>query len=180
MERIIWTHQSEQPFYVLDGKHIVHFWEDGLSIHTAGECYQDAETRLSPFDGPHIYPKALPLEFYKGAVLYPRLPISLDIEGDNLGAIKSTPGYGDAELGSYKRTIVGQRTKLSVADDYLVVDITLHATPADPKTVDADASEEDKAPQDYEFQLRFPLDLVPEVLNLTETERRRFERARSG
>jgi hypothetical protein len=178
MERIVWTHQSEQPFYVFDERHIVHVWPDGVSIHHVDEGYQDADTRLSPFGGPHLYAQALPREFYKKAILEGRLPISVDMKGANLGVIKRTPGYGDAELGSYKRTIVSQQTELSLADDHLVLRIRTHATPADPKTVTGEVTEDDRAPQDDEFEFRFPVDLAPELVDMTDTETRKFQRGR--
>jgi hypothetical protein len=178
MERIIWIHQSEKPFYVFDEKYIVHFWDDGVSVHHANELYRDVDTRLSPFEGPHIYPKALPLDFYRRAVLNERLPIALELEGDNLGVVKRTPGYGDAEIGSYKRTIVRQRTSLSLADGYLAFGLEVGTTPVDPETVDAEIDEEDRLPQEYAFEFSFPLDIVPELFNLTESERRAFERSR--
>src|SRR5690242_956871 len=154
MERIIWSYQSTQPFYVFEEKHIVHFWEDGVSIHRAAAWYKDTETRLSPFEAPHIYPKALPLVFYKNIVLDRRLPISLTMEGDNLGTVKRTTdyGFGGAEVRSYKRRIVSQSTKLWLADDSLVFKIKVDATAVDPKTVLGDLLEEDKLPQAYEFE----------------------------
>src|SRR5262245_511417 len=108
MERIIWRHQSAEPFYVFDGQHIVHLWDDGVSIHRAARWYKDVETRLSPFHGPHIYPQALPRQFFKNVVLNQRLPISLVLEGYNLGTVKRTSDYGydGAGVGSYKRRII--------------------------------------------------------------------------
>jgi hypothetical protein len=178
MERIIWTHQSEQPFYVFDEKHIVHIWDDGVSIHRANKCYKDIDTRISPFDGPHIYPKALPLDFYKRIVLNDRLPISLAMEGGNLGTVKRTSDYvyGEPEIGAYKRRIIRQQTKLWLADDCLVFSIEVHATPVDPGTVYGSMREEDKLPRDYVYKFAFPLATVPELLNLTDSERRAFQR----
>jgi hypothetical protein len=181
MERIIWTHQSEQPFYVFDEKHVVHFWDDGVSIHQASKWYKDFDTRLSPFEGPHIYSKALPLEFYKNIVLYERLPISLTMKGDNLGTVKRTSDYvyGEAKIGAYSRRIIRQQTKLWVADDYLRFRIKVDATSVDPKTVHGPLRKEDKLPRAYGFEFPFLLDIVPELLNLTESERRIFQRNRN-
>src|SRR5947209_16050523 len=111
MERIIWKYQSAQPFYVFEAKYIVHFWDDGVSIHRAAAWYKDTDTRLSPFEAPHIYPKALPLAFYKNVVLDQRLPISLTMEGDKLGSVKRTAdyGYGGADVRSHKRSIIRQQ-----------------------------------------------------------------------
>ena len=177
MERIIWTHQSTQPFYVFDGKHVVHFWDDGVSVHRASKHYRDTDTWLSPFDSPHIYLKALPLEFYKSAVLNERLPISVTMEGDNLGAVKRTSDYvyGE-EVGSYRRSIVREELRLWRADDRLFFRIKFDATGVDPKTVPGRPGKEDTLPQGFAFDFPFPLDIVPELLNLTESERRIFQR----
>ncbi|MBV8137611.1 MAG: hypothetical protein JO121_18585 [Deltaproteobacteria bacterium] len=181
MERIIWSHQSAQPFYVFDEKHVVHFWDDGVSIHHTSKWYKDVDTRLSPFDGPHIYPKALPLEFYKNIVLNERLPISITMGGDNLGTVKRTSGYvyGEAEIGACKRRIIKQEIKLWLDDESLVFSIKVDSTPVDPKTVYGRLRKEDRLPQAYEFEFPFPLDIVPELLNLTESERRIFQRNRN-
>jgi hypothetical protein len=181
MERIIWTHQSGQPFYVFDETHVVHFWDDGVSIHRAARWYKDRDTRLSPFEGPHVYPKALPLEFYKKAVLDDRLPISVAMEGGNLGTVKQTSdyGYGSVESGANKRRIVKQQTQLSLADDCLVLQLSLEATPVDPTTVHGYSQKEEESPLTYAFEFRFPLDVVPELFNLTASERRIFDRIRS-
>lgn len=180
MERIIWPHQSLQPFYVFDEKHIVHFWDDGVSIHHAGKCYRDANTRLSPFDGPHVYPKALGLEFYKNAVLKQRLPIAISLAGENLGVVKCSSDYvfGAREAGSYMRRIVKQETKLSIKGDRLLFRIKIDAGSVDPQTAQARLGNEDKRPKSFRFEFPFPLDLVPELFNLTESERRAFERLR--
>ena len=180
MERIIWKYQSAEAFYVFESKHIVHFWDDGVSIHNAAAFYKDADTRLSPFEAPHIYPKALPLEFYKRIVLDRRLPISLTLEGAQLGSVKRTAdyGYGGGDVRSHKRTIIRQQTGLSVADDALVFTIKVDATPVDARTALGDLREEDKVPQCYAFEFAFPLATLPELLNLTERERRAFERSR--
>ena len=95
MERIIWTHLSPEPFYVFDDAHIVHFWDDGVGIHRTQEWYRDADTWLSPFGGPHLYLKALPLSFYKSIVLGDRLPISLTLEGGDLADPGRPPGDQD-------------------------------------------------------------------------------------
>jgi hypothetical protein len=157
MQRIIWTHQSSQPFYVFDEEHIVHFWNDGVAIHRANQCYRDANTLLSPFDAPHIYLLALPLAFYKTAVLSDRLPISLSIEGNNLGTVTVA-----AQDGLARRTIIRQDTRLALADGFLSVVI-------EAMTDDIDAERQ-------RFDFPFPLDLVPELLDLSESERRVFER----
>jgi hypothetical protein len=180
MERIIWTYLSQQPFYVFDEKHIVHFWDDGVSIHRANKSYKDVNTRLSPFGGPHIYPKALPLDFYKRTVLTDRLPISVALEGGNLGTVKRTSDdvYGEAETGANRREIIRQQTKLWLADECLVFSIKVHATPVDPKTVHGSMRKADKMPQAYAFKFAFPLVIIPELLNLTDSERRILERNR--
>lgn len=180
MERIIWKYQSAQVFYVFEDKHIVHFWDDGVSIHKAAAFYKDTDTRLSPFEAPHIYPKALPLEFYKRIVLDRRLPISLTMEGDKLGSVKHTAdyGYGGADVRSHKRGIIRQQTKLWVADDALLFKIEVDATPVDPRTALGDLRQEDRLPRTYGFEFAFPLDTVPELLNLTERERRAFQQNR--
>ena len=159
MERIIWTHLSPEPFYVFDDAHIVHFWDDGVGIHRTQEWYRDADTWLSPFGGPHLYLKALPLSFYKSIVLGDRLPISLTLEGGNLGTVNLT-----AESTSPKRRITRQETRLALADGHLSM------------WIEAQAADQD--PERRQFEFAFPLDLVPEVLDLTDGERRRFERRR--
>jgi hypothetical protein len=177
MQRIIWTHQSTQPFYVFDATHIVHFWDDGLSIHRAGKCYEDVDTRLSPFEGPHIYPKSLPLDFYKSAVLNQRLPLTVVMEGDNLGAVKHTAGYtlGEPEIGAYRRRIQRQRTKLWIADGSLGLRLKIEASPVDPRTTLGKLRSEDKVAKTYRFEFSFPLAIVPELFDLTDSERRLFE-----
>ncbi len=178
MERIIWTHLSKEPFYVFDQKHVVHFWADGMSIHHANEYYKDIDTRLSPFGGPHIYPKALPREFYKSIVLNKRLPLSLTMEGDNLGTVKLTSDYvhGETEIEDYKRTIVGQQTKLALADNRLAFSLKVQTTPVDPRTAHGRLRKADKLPRAYAFKFAFPLDIVPELFDLSDSERRMFQR----
>jgi hypothetical protein len=180
MERIIWTHQSGQPFYVFDGTHVVRFWDEGVSVHRAASWYKDIETRRAPLEGPYIYPKALPLAFYKNAVLNERLPISVAIDGGNLGTVKQTSdyGYGSMEVGANKRRIVKQQTQLSLADDGLVFTLSVEATPIESSTVQG-RREEDESPQSYAFECCFPLDIVPELFNLTASERRIFDRTRN-
>jgi len=180
MERLIWKHQSSEPFYVFDEKHVIHFWDDGISIHRTASWYKDLDTRLTPLEPPHIYPKALPIEFYKGAILNERLPVSVAIEGGSLGSVKLTSGdaAGSAATAIIKERIVEQQTRLSLADDCLVLDLKVAATPVDPTAGRGHRPDRDDSLQTYAFQFRFPLDIVPELLNLTASERRVFDRNR--
>lgn len=175
MERIIWAHQSEQPFYVFDGKDAVHFWSDSVSIHRVHEWYQDANTRLSPLGAPHLYLKALPLEFYRSVLLDERLPISISMDGGDLGIVKHTSEHpAPAGNGDHVRRITRQHIELQLADEFLVFRTEVSATPAEPGS--GGAREGQGSHYDYEFEFPFPLDIVPEVLDLTENGRRVFER----
>jgi hypothetical protein len=181
MERIIWNHLSQQPFYVFDRKHIVHFWDDGVSVHRAAKSYQEVDTWLSPFDGPHVYSKALPLEFYKRIVLDDRFPISLDLAGEELGTVKLTAdyGHGSVESGANRRRIIRQQTKLWLAADSVGFSLKIEATAVDPKTAHGTLRKVDKMPQSFAFKFAFPFDIVPELLNLTDSERRVVQRNRA-
>lgn len=176
MERIIWVNQSAQPFYVFEEKYVVNFWDDGMNISHAPAWYKDINTKLSPLAAPHIYPKALSLEFYRSTLLNDRLPITLHMEGDNLGTVKLTSGYAEADIGAYQRRIINQRLGLELTRDFLVFDFKIETTPVDPNTVHGGMSEEHKMQKSFAFKFQFPLDIVPEILNLTEREKRSFQR----
>jgi hypothetical protein len=65
-----------------------------------------------------------------------------------------------------------QKTELRINDSSFIFGIEVHAAPVDPKIVRGSMRDEDKLPRVYRFSFAFPLDIVSEVLDLTETQRR--------
>jgi hypothetical protein len=179
MERVIWKHQSVQPFYVFEKQFVVHPWDDGFSVSSAAGWYQDIDARRSASLPPHVYLKALPLASFRSLVLSDRIPIDIKLSGPNLGTTKLTSGYSEADLGAFQRRIISQETRIFYDGDALIFAFNIATTPVDPVSAHAEMSKEDKAPKEFSYVFRVPCNDVPEFLNFTERERREFLRLRA-
>ena len=176
MERFIWERQSVRPFYVFEGKYIVSFWDDGIKISHASKKYDVEIPGVSPLSSPHVYPTTFSLETYRTLVLNQRLPINIEMESENLGQVKLTSGYSEADLGAYSRSIIKQSFSLKLSKEHLTFIFYLMTTPVDPDSVHATLSENDKKAQEFNFEFPFPVDIVPEILNLTIRECEEFKK----
>ena len=147
-----------------------------MTISHVRNGYKDVDIKFSPTGAPHIYPKALSQETYRNLVLKNRLPLEIIMTGENLGHTKLTSGYSEADIGAYSRKIVKQIIGLSLTKRHFIFNLNILTTPVDPASVYGQMTDEHRSSQEYTFEFQFPLDVVPEILNLTQREIGVFEK----
>jgi hypothetical protein len=168
---------DSKPRYFDGGRYIIGFWDDALRIDTFDARHLKVDPNLSQVHTPSMTLNHFGSSFWAGAVEQNRLPLTMTIEGERVGAIDENWGYSAAADGHYERDIQFIRVKAALQLEGLNLWIALRATPVLAKRPALALSEEDRRPKELQLDLRLPLAVLPEMLAMNERQQAKLMEA---
>lgn len=173
----LYHHHPSSPPRFHDGKHhILSFWEDAMRIDTLEARLLKIDPDLSQVHAPAFTLHQLGSRFWAEAVARGRRPVTVTLEGDGLGRLEENTGYSAAADGHYERAIHFVRARSALDRDGWRLEVEVRASPVLPKDPPLEPlSDADRRPKNVQLAFQVALDMLPDLLAMTEGQRANFD-----
>jgi hypothetical protein len=160
-------------WYIFDGRFRLGVDEDYLSIDSIHPSFRK-QTLPDPLQAPHVQIALVGGQFLRRIVTRSSFPLTIEFTGERIGSVAHNKGYDIAASGAYTRKILAARLNLDLLGRDLRIRVSGDASPVLQQTPPISIVGDELKPMQFEYSFDVPVHDVPEILNMNETERRRY------